>query len=168
MVYVVAVVCGVWCCVVWGVVLCVGGVVCGVVWCVFAECGAVDVPRTCPTLNCSRCGFYTVADAPPTLSSSEPLPVRASLSLFLPTQVSTPLCVSAASLQRTREAPSCCCVNHVHRAGPGIPGPPASGGESDPAIGMDHTPCVHPTLQVHIHCPFSPFSGWVWEQICPM
>ena len=74
------------------------------VWCVLAECGAVDVPRACPTLNCLRCGFYTVADASLTLSSSEPLPVRASPSLLLPTQVSSPLCVSAASLQRTREA----------------------------------------------------------------
>ena len=140
---------------------------CGVVWCVFAECGAVDVLRACPTLNCLRCGFYTVADASLALSS-EPLPVMASPPLLLPTQVSSPLCVSAASLQRTREAPSCCCVNHVHRAGPGTPGRPASGGESDPAIGVDHTPCVHSTLLVHIHCPFSPFSGWVWEQTCPM
>ena len=124
-----------WC----GVVMC-GVVWCGV-WCVFAECGAVDVPRASPTLNCLRCGFYTVADASLALSSSEPLPSRASPSL-LPTQVSSPLCVSAASLQRTREVPSCHCVNRVHSAGPGTPAP-ASGGESAPAIGMDHTPCVH-------------------------
>ena len=152
----------VWC-VVWCGVWCRGGV-----WCVLAEGGAVDVPRACPTLNCTRCGFYTVADAPPAPSFSELLPVKASPSLLRPTQVSSPLCVSAASLQRTREAPSCRCVNRVHRAGPGTSGPPASGGESVPAIGMDHTPCVHPTLQVHIYCPFSPFSGWVWEQTCPM
>ena len=134
--------CGVRCSVVWcGVWYCVW-----VVWCVFAECRAVDVPRACPTLNCPRCGFYTVADAPPALSS-EPLPVRASPSLLLRAHSSLlSFCVSAASLQRTREAPSCHCVNHVHRTGPGIPGPPASGGESAPAIGMDHTPCVHPTL----------------------
>ena len=130
-----------------------------------AECGAVDVPKACPTLNCTRCGLNTVADAPSAVPSSEPLPLRAPPSLCQPTMCPSS-CVSAASLQRTREAPSCRCVYRVHRAGPSTIRPPAGGGESDPAIGMDHTPCKSTILLTN--CPSYSFSGWLWELTCPM
>ena len=78
----------------------------------------------------------------------------------------SPLCVPAASLQRTREASSCRCVNCVHRAGPGTTGPPAGGGESNTAISVGPHPLW--ALLSCITCPFSPFSGLVWEQTSPM
>ena len=104
--------CVVWCGVVWCgvvvwcvvcVVLCdvVGCVVWCDVSCVLAECGAVDVP-TCPTLNCTRCGLNTVANAPSAVPSSEPLPLRAPPPLCQPTKCPSSLCVCSISSENQR------------------------------------------------------------------
>ena len=89
----------VWCVVVWCVV-CV--VLCDVS-CVLVECGAVDVPA-CPTLNCTRCGLNTVADAPSAVPSSEPLPLRAPPPLCQPTKCPSSLYVCSISSENQRSA----------------------------------------------------------------
>ena len=87
----------------WCVLCCVMYVVGCVVWCdvscVLAECRAVDVPA-CPTLNCTRCGLNTVADAPSAVPSSEPLPLRAPPPLCQPTKCPSSLCVCSISSEK--------------------------------------------------------------------
>ena len=106
--------CVVWCsvrCVMWCDVVWFGVMWCGAVWCVvwynascvLAECGAVDVPA-CPTLNRTRCGLYTVADAPSAMPSSEPLPLRAPPPLCQPTKCPSSLCVCSISSENQRSA----------------------------------------------------------------